>query len=214
MLRDRKQIQQGNLMDLQIQPKKLAERVVALLKNPTQTWSEIRREPVGDFWDIFPDLALLAAIPPLMGAFYGLLVSGATFLSLLLLAPLAWAILMGGVWAVSYGIFAFAPYLESRADLSQSLKLMTWGLAPLWLSSIVMFPYFGIGIIARIAGMGAACYLWVYGFPRLLSTPKKPPTTLALLIASAGFSYSTLTYLLQQILITYLLQPIIIQIFI
>jgi hypothetical protein len=207
-------------MDLQVRP--LLDRLLALAKTPDRAWADIKQDATIDFWDIFPQAALLAAIPPLLAAVYALIFTAearlATFLSLFLLAPLAWVILLGGIWVVSYGVFTFAPYLQSRADFPQSLKLVSWGLSPLWLSSFLMLPYAGllsklVGIIGTLAGIIGTCYLWYFGFPRLLGTPKQPPTSLALFAVGAGFSYSTLTYLLQKLLISLLLQPVLLKIF-
>ena len=200
-------------MDLQVRP--LLDRLLALAKTPDRAWAGIKQDAVADFWDIFPQAAVMAAIPPLLAALYKLLFASgerfASFLSLLLLAPLSWVILLGGVWVVSYGIFAFAPYMQSRADFPQSLKLVVWGLSPVWLSSLLMLPY--IGWLAKLAGIIGTCYLWYFGFPKLLGTLKQPPTSLALFAVGAGFSYSTLTYLLQQLLIAILLQPLLFKIF-
>jgi Yip1 domain len=200
-------------MDLQVRP--LLDRLLALAKTPDRAWSDIKQEAAADFWDIFPQAAVMAAIPPLITALYALLFASGTrvasFFSLLLLAPLSWVILLGGVWVVSYGIFAFAPYMQSRADFPQSLKLVSWGLSPLWVSSLLILPY--IGGLAKLVGIMGTCYLWYFGFPRLLGTPKQPPTSLALFAVGAGFSYSTLTYLLQQLLVSILLQPLLFKIF-
>jgi hypothetical protein len=200
-------------MDLQVRP--LLDRLLALAKTPDHAWADIKRDPTADFWDVFPQAAVLAAIPPLLAAFYALaFASGArfaSFASLLLLAPLSWVILLGGVWVVSYGIFAFAPYMQSRADFPQALKLVVWGLSPVWLSSLLMLPY--LGWLAKMMGIIGTCYLWYFGFPKLLGTPKQPPTSLALFAVGTGFSYSTLTYLLQELLISILLQPLLVNIF-
>lgn len=198
---------------MRVHPRELVQRLLTLAKTPERAWAEIREEEAQDFWDILPSAALMAALPPLATAIGALFGGVKLFLLALLLAPLAWIILLGGVWVVSYGVYAFAPYLGSQPNFSNSLKLVTWGLSAFWISALLnAIPFLYVPLLGRLAGVVGTCYLWYYGFPSLLGTPRQPPTSLALFAFGAGFSYSTLTYLLQTLFISSLLGPLLLKI--
>lgn len=191
------------MIDLLALFREITETSRALARDPQGAWVEISRTP-GERWlDLLSVAGVGAAIPPLTFALQMLLYqSGArlsSFLWALLLAPFAWAVLVGAVVAVAYGIFSLAPYLNARPDLQSTVKLLSWGLLPYWLCSVAgLVPY--LPLLANLAGIGATCYLWFFGIPLLLDTPRNPPTTIALVGLSAGGAYALVTSLALQVL--------------
>lgn len=199
-------------MAFHFQPKEFLSRLGTLARKPGEAFQQIAQDPMHDLWDLFPVAAALALLRPLCVALSGLFFASGvrlgSFLLGLLLAPLSWGILVVSAGVVSYGAFILAPRLSSQANFFAAVKLIVWGLSAYWLSMVgYLFPWAPVQILFRAAGIAGTCYLWYHGFPLLLKTPKKPPSTLWLFLLGAGCAYGTLIFLLDQLFLYTLLGP-------
>lgn len=178
----------------------LADTLRAFRQSPTEGWQEVARLPGEKPIELLPVAAVFAAVPPLVGALQGLFYLGLRgFLFGLLRAPFLWAISLGAVFAVAHGLAYLAPRLQAPVEPQNAMKVLAWGLVPYWASSVAgLIPY--LPYLAHPAGVVATCYLWFFGFPLLLETPRNPPTTLALLALGAGSAYALLVTIAARIL--------------
>jgi hypothetical protein len=60
---------------------------------------------------------------------------------------------------------------RAQRNLSQSLKLATGTIIPMWIgSSLAIIPLFGLGIIGGIGGLGYGAYVLYLGLPIMNGT--------------------------------------------
>ncbi len=154
------------------------QKIVKLLQNPREYWSEVVAEPA-DLKSLLPQMLILAGIPAaasflniiftaLRFVFSGGAVVGAVIALILSLAANV------GIWiAFGFIINALAPTFGAQKDQSQAIKLATGTIIPMWLGQVLnIVPLPGIGILGTLGGLGYGAYILFLGLPIMNGTPQ------------------------------------------
>ncbi len=134
----------------------LVGRVKAILLKPAETWGVISAEPATVKGLYTGYAAILAAIPPLVGA-----IVGAVFSYVLTLAM---------VFVLALIIDALAPSFDGGKNQIQALKVAVYAYTAAWVAGIFsLVP--ALGILGFLGGL-YSLYLLYLGLPRLMNAPQ------------------------------------------
>lgn len=151
-------------------------RLIKIFTNPKEYWNEAIAEP-GDVKSLlFPQMLILAAIPSActflgqLWRYMKLEFIRATLGSIMGLI-LFYAFSIAAWLLLGFIIDALAVPFRAQRNLSQSLKLATGTIIPMWIgSSLAIIPLFGLGIIGGIGGLGYGAYVLYLGLPIMNGT--------------------------------------------
>ena len=151
-------------------------RLKLLLTDPKQYWSAAFSEPGDIRSQLVPTMALLAAIPAVLGFLgqtFGLMRFSATgaLLSGLVTAAIVF-ILQIAIWiSLGFIIDALAPSFGARREIGQSMKLASGTMIPMWLGlGLNVLPSMYIGMLGWLAGLGYGAYMLYLGLPIMNGT--------------------------------------------
>lgn len=154
------------------------ERASKIIKSPVETWKKIKLEsatPQDLLLNYAAPLALIPAVTNLIGfSIVGIpLPSGhlarANFMEALAAGVVGYIFHLLGLLAGAWAISVLAPYFNSKSDYLSALKVVIFGMTPVWLLGIISaFPALGILQVLGLYGI----YLLYHGFQIVLETPK------------------------------------------
>jgi hypothetical protein len=158
---------------------KIIARAKAILLSPKTEWPVIAAEP-----DTIPGLyagyiAVLAAIPPIVGFLSTSLIGvSVPFLGSyrvgvgagLSAAVLTYVMALVGVFIVTLIVDALAPTFGGERNRVQALKVVAYAYTASWVAAIIgIIP--GLGLLAALAGLVFGLYLLNLGLPVLMKCP-------------------------------------------
>lgn len=155
-----------------------ADRIYELFTQPTDTWLEVKEEPLTPR-QLYLRYALpLAAIPPI-ARMVGLTVIGVSFLGVRYRSPLlnvlgygivSYVLSLVALYVAALVADTLAPYFGGRKNMDQALKLVIYSSIPYWIGGILLFIP-GLAPLVTIISL-YGCYLLFKGLPILMETPR------------------------------------------
>jgi Yip1-like protein len=148
----------------------LQKRLTGLFINPKREWTTIAGEAT-DIAAIYKKYILIVAAVPAVSLLLRLTVSGVPFVGLRTAIASYLAAIVAPIVAALV-VEQLAPKFHSHGNTVQTLKLVAYSSAPLWLAGVfVLIP--GLSWIATIAGLAYGLYLFYLGAGPLLGTPQE-----------------------------------------
>lgn len=158
---------------------KIIARAKAILLSPRTEWPVIAAEPdtVAGLYAGY--IAVLAAIPPIVG-FLSMSLIGVSVPFLgsyrvglgagLSAAVLTYIMALVGVFVVTLIVDALAPTFGGERNRVQALKVVAYAYTASWVAAIIgIIP--GLGLLAALAGLVFGLYLLNLGLPVLMKCP-------------------------------------------
>lgn len=158
---------------------KIVARAKAILLSPRTEWPVIAAEPdtVAGLYAGY--IAVLAAIPPIVGFLSTSLIGvSVPFLGSyrvgvgagLSAAVLTYVMALVGVFIVTLIVDALAPTFGGERNRVQALKVVAYAYTASWVAAIIgIIP--GLGLLAALAGLVFGLYLLNLGLPVLMKSP-------------------------------------------
>jgi len=158
---------------------KIVARAKAILLSPRTEWPVIAAEPdtVAGLYAGY--IAVLAAIPPIVGFLSTTLIGvSVPFLGSyrvgvgagLSAAVLTYVMALVGVFVVTLIVDALAPTFGGERNRVQALKVVAYAYTASWVAAIIgIIP--GLGLLAALAGLVFGLYLLNLGLPVLMKCP-------------------------------------------
>lgn len=158
---------------------KIVARAKAILLSPRTEWPVIAAEPDTIAGLYAGYIAILAAIPPIVGFLSTSLIGVAVpFLGSyrvgvgagLSAAVLTYVMALVGVFIVTLIVDALAPTFGGERNRVQALKVVAYAYTASWVAAIIgIIP--GLGLLAALAGLVFGLYLLNLGLPILMKSP-------------------------------------------
>jgi hypothetical protein len=152
------------------------ESLKLLFTNPTAYWKDVVPQPGDIKSQLIPTMALLGAIPAVLGLLGQLLtlfrVSPAgALLAGLVTAALVFALQIA-IWiSLGFVIDALAQSFGAERNIHQSMKLASGTIIPMWLGlALNVLPMY-LGMLGWLAGLGYGSYALYVGLPIMNQTP-------------------------------------------
>lgn len=157
---------------------RFAARIYELLKQPTDTWLEVKEERVTRR-QMYLRYALPLAAIPTVARMVGLAVVGVSFLGVRYRSPVL-SVLGYGIVSYILSLVALyvaalvadtlAPYFGGRKNMDQALKLVIYSSIPYWIGGILLcIP--GLAPLVTIISL-YGCYLLFKGLPIMMEAPR------------------------------------------
>jgi hypothetical protein len=158
---------------------KIVARAKAILLSPRTEWPVIAAEPdtIAGLYTGY--IAVLAAIPPIVGFLSTSLIGvSVPFLGSyrvgvgagLSAAVLTYVMALVGVFVVTLIVDALAPTFGGERNRVQALKVVAYAYTASWVAAIIgIIP--GLGLLAALAGLVFGLYLLNLGLPVLMKSP-------------------------------------------
>jgi len=170
-------------------------RAVNIIVAPEKTWQEIKTEQV-ELKDLIRGYAAPLALVPVVSSFIRLLLMRVSYLTfgfvvdLLISSLVNYILFLAALLLAGWVTSILARFFASKSDLLSGLKVITYSLTPIWLSSVFQF-------IPRLSVLGILSFYGAYlvftALPVVLETPSDKQVGLAASVC--GFGFILLMYL-------------------
>jgi len=159
-------------------------RLIKIFTNPKEYWNEMVAEPGEIKSLLIPQMLILAAIPALcsfLGMMLGMLgiasklgIFGRLFAGAVVGLVLGYAMNIG-IWILMGVIInALAQPFGAQKDFSQSMKLATGTIIPMWAGSVLHITSISLlGMLGALAGLGYGAYFLYLGLPIMNGCPQE-----------------------------------------
>lgn len=174
------------------------DRVYEILREPTDTWLEIKEEP-STTRQLYLRYAIpLAAIPP-AARIVGMTVTGISFLGVRYHSPFlsalgygfaSYALSLLAIYITAFLTDKLAPRFGGQQNRDQAFRLIIYSSIPYWIGSLLLVIPSLAPIVTVISLYGY--YLLFKGLPILMVTPRKnlPFYFLSLVAITVVFSFA------------------------
>ena len=151
----------------------LMARAQGIITKPAAEWDVIDGESATVSGLFTGYVCILAAIPLVAGILGALLMSvffhGAIIIALVV-AIVAYALELVGVFVVGFIVDALAPSFDGQRSLVQGMKIAAYSFTAVWVAGILSFIPF-LGALVVIAAIIYGLYTMYLGLPKLMKNP-------------------------------------------
>lgn len=152
---------------------KAAQRAIAILISPAETWQQIKNEP-DDIKALYKEyLAYAAAIPAICGFIGFVRLPFFSFFNTLLMQALQYVVILGLVYAGAFIISSTAPRFSGKGDFAAAFKLTAYSSTPSALAGVFFLAPSHLSTLVVVLASLYGLYLAYCATPILLDVPQE-----------------------------------------